>query len=313
VVATVDGRPIDKAQLEQVLRQTQIQLNATRPDVPITRFKVLDGAVHQLVERALMHELADKLGAKPDPEYAKAWLADLEGRMAADESFAAFLLRAGKDPEARKRDAEEEAIDHAIVETIRQQVRSELDSEAKAYYDRNKKQYLEYEGREVWRLFVKAPRGMVQRDRDIARTRVEGLLAQAKKLKKADDFENLVKSNSEGGKGREGGYIGWVARKTFAKELEDQIYAAKVNTILPIYEDAHGYYIYWVGKHRPERQVPFEEVREQILDQVFRTMIDKEMDKRLEGIRKQAKVEIHIPELIELKKQNQTPTSAPKK
>jgi len=40
-------------------------------------------------------------------------------------------------------------------------------------------------------------------------------------------------------------------------------------------------------------------------------MIDKEIEKRIEGIRKDAKVEIHVPELVELRKQNQTPTRGP--
>jgi parvulin-like peptidyl-prolyl isomerase len=233
--------------------------------------------------------------------------------MANDKSFAAFLLRAGKDHEQRKIDAQEKALDIAIVTKIREQVRGELETEAKAYYDKNKKQYLELEGREVWRLFVKAPKGMVQRDRDIARAKVEGLYRQAKAKPKSESFENLVKSSSEGGKAKEGGFMGWVAKGTFAKDLEDQIYAAKPNTLLPIYEDAHGYYIYFVGRHRAERQAKFEEVRELILDQVFHAMIEKEITKRIEDIRKDAKVEILVPELIELRKQNQTPTRGPAK
>src|SRR5262245_2329815 len=64
VVATVNGAPLQKSRLESVLRQSQIQWTTTRPDVPLTRFKVLDGAMHQLIERELMHALAKKLGAE---------------------------------------------------------------------------------------------------------------------------------------------------------------------------------------------------------------------------------------------------------
>lgn len=313
VVAKVNDRPVVRDELEGVLRQTQIQLNATGSPVKLTRFRILDGAVEQLVDLKLRHELAEELGVKGDPAYAKAWLEDLEARMRADKSFGAFLLRAGKDADARKRDAGEAALMAAIVDKLREEAKEELLAEAKKYYERNEKQYFMHEGVQAWRLFVKAPRGMVQRDRDIAKTRAEDLHAKATKTRKAEDFENLVKSHSEGGKASSGGYIGYVAKGTFNENLEKQIYAAKPNTVLPLYEDAHGYYIYFIGEHRDARQKPFDEVKEEILSKVYRTIIDREMNQRLEVLRKKQKVEIFIPELVELRKQQQAKGPGPRR
>src|SRR5262245_19929042 len=75
VVAKVDGTPISKAEFENSLRTMQMQLKATgTEDITVTRYRILDGALRTLIEQELMHELAKKLDAKPDPQFEKEWL-----------------------------------------------------------------------------------------------------------------------------------------------------------------------------------------------------------------------------------------------
>ena len=294
VVVEVGPRKVGRAALEQVLRQTQIQLSATGLPAGLSRAQVLKGAVDQLVDQQLRWVLADELGVKPDPAFEEAWLADLEARMEAQPSFKVFLLRAGKDAAQRAEDAKQAALMDAIVQKIKAQVKTDTEAEAKAYYERHKADFEERAGIQVWRIFVKAPRGMVQRDRDIARTRAEDLLAKAKKDPK--NFTNLAISFSEGGKSQEGGYLGWVGPGTLAAELEAQIQAAKPETILPLWEDAVGFYVYKVGKARPGRTRPFEEVADEILDKAYRRTVTKKVDAELARLKAAQPVKSHIAE-----------------
>lgn len=303
VIAKVNNEEIVRDELEEKLRQIQLQLGATGAPPKLTRFVILDGAMEQLVEAQLQKVLADKLGAKPDPKYAAAWLKDLEQRMNADAAFKTFLLRAGKNEAARKRDALRQARMDAIVGVLRKRVEKEVEAEAKKYYERSKKDFLEREGRETWRLFIKAPRGMVQRDRDIAKTKMEGLFKRLKKKPTSKTMENLAKSYSEGGKGREGGYIGWIAKGTFAPALEKKLWEAKANSAF-LYEDATGYYIYFAGRMRKERIKSFKEVRSQIMNSIYRPLIDREIKKELAELKTKQKVEILIPELVKLRAEN---------
>lgn len=298
VVAKVNDRAITRAMLEERLRQAQVQVSATGVSMKLTRYQALRDSIDGLVDRELQRALAAKLGVTVDPKAVDAWLVDLEERIKTTPSFRAFLLRAGKDEAARRRDAEQAVEMDTIVLAIRAQVEKETEIEAKQYYDQNSKQYLEREGRETWRIFIKAPKGMIQRDRDVARARAEELHGKAKKDPKS--FESLAISFSEGGNATQGGFIGWLGRGTLVPELEAQIYAAKPNTILPLYEDAGGFYIYKVGQARKERQLPFEEVKGQIMDQVYRTTIQRRIDTEIEALRKAQQVQIFIPELEQL-------------
>lgn len=295
VVAKVGDRTVNTGALEHELLQMQIQLGATGLPPQLSRERVLRGAVDRLVEREMQWALAKTLGTKPDPGYAKQWLTDLEERMEAQPSFKSFLLQAGKDAEQRKADAERAALRQAIVDKVRAQVKGETEAEAKAYYDSHQADYTERAGTEVWRIFVKAPRGMVQRDRDIARGRAAGLLERAKKAPK--NFPNIAISHSEGGKASTGGFIGWVSKGTLAPDLEKQLFAAKAGSILPLWEDASGFYVYKVGRSRKTRVRPFSEVADQILDKVYRTTITKKIDSELDRLRGETKVEILVPEL----------------
>lgn len=295
VVVEVGERKVPRAALEQILRQTQIQLSATGLPAGFDRPRILQGAVDQLVDEELRNILADELGVKADPGFEKQWLADLEARMEAQPSFKVFLLRAGKDRAQRERDAHRAAVMEAVVQKIKAGAKAETEAEAKDYYARHVADYTDRAGVEVWRIFVKAPRGMVQRDRDIARARAEDLLAKAKKDPK--NFTNLAISYSEGGKATDGGFVGWVSPGTLAPDLEKQIEAAKPNTILPLWEDAVGFFVYKVGKRRDERVRPFDEVADEILEKVYRRSITKKVDAELARLKAAQAVKVHIPEL----------------
>lgn len=295
VVAKVGEQAVQEEDLEHELRQMQIQLSATGLPPGLTREKVLGGAVERLVDRAMLAELAKTLDAKPDPRFAKQWLEDLEKRMEAQPSFKVFLLRAGKDEAQRKKDAQHAALRQAVVDKVRVQVKSETEDEAKKYYDSHQADFTERGGTQVWRIFVKAPRGMVQRDRDVARGRAEGLLEKTKK--DPGNFENVAISHSEGGKASTGGFVGWVVKGTLAPDLEAQIFDAKPGTILPLWEDASGFYVYKVGKTRKTRVKPFDEVADEILSKVYRKTITEKIEAELDRLEEQTKIEILVPEL----------------
>jgi len=163
------------------------------------------------------------------------------------------------------------------------------------YYQKHQRDYTERGGREVWRIFIRAPVNLPERDREANQLKAESLQKQA--MKTPEKFEVLAKSFSEGGKGPQGGYIGWVSRGTFAKELDNQIATAKPNTILPVHADVGGFYIYKVGKLRVERVRPLAEVQDEIFQRMFRQLREKRIQEKLKELKERIKIVINIPEL----------------
>jgi parvulin-like peptidyl-prolyl isomerase len=300
VVARVNEAEITRKDLENRLRQTQVQLRATGLPQGLTRYDVLDGALDDLIDNELDRVLAKQLDAKADPKQVAIFLEELNARMEKNPAFKAFLLRAGKDEAQRKKDAEEAVLRRAIVDKLKVKVEKELETAAKEYYEKHKRDYTLKAGVQVWRIVIKAPRGLMQQERDAARARAEEIHKKAKKDPK--NFENLAKTHSEGGKGRQGGFIGFVAKGQYNENLEKVIYSGKPGQVLPLYEDAQGFQIIKTGQRREGRVIPFEEKKAEITNNVFGTVMRTRIAKERAELRKSQKVEILIPEHAELEK-----------
>ncbi|MEO1339200.1 MAG: peptidylprolyl isomerase, partial [Myxococcota bacterium] len=297
-VMTVGTAKVTKADLESALRGLQVEVTAAGVPDNLSRYEVLQSAADRVNEVALRSLLATELKVKVDPKEVDAWVKDLELRMEENPSFKAFLLRAGKDKKARRIDGERAIQWKRIQDTVFDQVLEESEDLARSHYDKNRPQYIEREGVETWRIVMKAPRGMVQRDRDAAESRAKKIHERA--VKDPSSFEILAQMHSQGGKGRHGGFIGWVPRNTLNKDLEEMIYSAKPGTILPLQEAPTGYTIYKVGRHRDERVKPFDSVKGDILRKVFPARINKKVAAHLERLRAKYPAETNIPELAVL-------------
>ncbi len=295
VIATVNGEPMSKAAYINQLRQLQVQFKAAGLPVEYTRDDIIIGALNLVTDDILLGQLANSLKVSPDPKAIEEWLTNLKLRMEKDEAFKTFLLRAGKDDEQQRRDAQKAVLYQSVFEALSKKVGRKLQDKAKEYYDRHPRDYTEFAGTELWRIFIRAPGTMNQRDRDIAQTRAKDLYEQA--IKDPDNFTNIAKSHSEGGKASTGGYLGYVNKGSVESGLHDLVKKAKSGDILPIWDNAAGFGIYKVGQRRDTRKVPFEEVRESIIDFIFANQVRKEVDGRLDELRKKVELKIHVAEL----------------
>lgn len=295
VFLKVGKSEVKREALENKLRQMQLQLTATGLPEGTSRQEVLRGAVEQLIEYEFTMLMAKELGVKVDKKAIDAWVKDLEDRMEKEPAFKALLARAGNTREQREMDARFMVTAEAVTMKLLERMRTKTSTTLRAHYESNLSAFTENAGTEMWRIHVKAPMGMTQKDRDTLRLRAEDIAQKAKKNPK--DFETLAKHHSEGGNASVGGYLGYVGRGTFTPQLEEQLFAAKPNTVLPLYEDPGGFYIYKVGKSRPKRVKKFEEVEPQIFEYLVRGFLHKEVEKERAKLRAATPIEIHIPEL----------------
>lgn len=295
VAIQVGDHAIAPQQLENQLRLLQVQLSAAGMPKGLKREKVLWAAIDQLTEPILMKQIADELKVKFDSALYQKRLAELENRIKNDPKFQAFLRRAGNTAADRKHDIRDSTIALQVRKQLSREIMTETATSVASYYAKHQRDYTERGGREVWRIFIRAPINLPERDREAHRLKAESIHTMAKK--KPGEFEVLARSHSEGGKGPQGGFIGWVSVGTFAKTLDLQISKAKVNSILPVYNDASGFYIYKIGRQRKEHIRPLSEVQDEIFQRMFRPLREKRLQQRLGALKKQIKIQVNIPEL----------------
>lgn len=283
VVGKVGSVDIRRDQLERHLRLMQIQYESGGLPPSVGRREILAAARDELVDRALHRALADQVGANADPKAVEEYVADVEARMASQPAFRNFLARAGNTREHRLEDATMTLRIQAIIDGLKSELKTRTATESEAYFRMHQRDFLEPEGLELWRIHVKAPAGMNERDAAANKARAEGLHKQL--VKKPQDFENVARAYSEGGKASEGGYLGFRPRGTFPAELEALLWKAKAGSIAPLQQDASGYYIFKVGRVQKEKQRTYAEVKDQIAELTIRPLIEKELKRRIEHLR----------------------------
>ena len=190
-----------------------------------------------------------------------------------------------------------ETLSFQVREHLMQIAQTETATSVQAYYEKNKRDYIERAGIQTWRIFIKAPQNLPDRDREASRLKAESIHKKA--TAKKQDFENLARLYSEGGKAAQGGFIGWISPGTFAEKLDKQLQEAQQNSILPLYDDASGFYIYKTGKKRAERTKKLAEVKDIIVRKMFRRVVEKKLNDKLRQLRNSIDVEILIPELAQ--------------
>ncbi len=103
------------------------------------------------------------------------------------------------------------------------------------------------------------------------KAKAEDLLAQ---LKAGADFAELAEEHSEDpGSASEGGEIGWITRGQTVENFEKTAFSLEPGTLSDVITTEYGFHIIEVVEKEQARLQPFEEVREQIIDEARRQQV----------------------------------------
>jgi len=158
---------------------------------------------------------------------------------------------------------EERVIRYLLVETSRlRRMLPADDAELEAYYEAHREDYIEEEQAHARHILFMVPPDASESDRAEAKLRAEAVMKIAKK---GADFGELAAIHSDDpGSKDNGGDLGWFGRGRMVKEFEDAVFSAKPGELLGPVESQYGFHIIRVEGFKPQRQKPFDEVKEQV-------------------------------------------------
>jgi peptidyl-prolyl cis-trans isomerase D len=158
---------------------------------------------------------------------------------------------------------EQRIVRYLVVENSKlRRLLPATDAELEAYYQEHIDEFLEGEQAHARHILIRTAPGAPEGERVEARTRAEGVLKIAETG--ADFGELAAKHSADPGSKDNGGDLGWFGRGQMVKEFEDAVWGGKPGDILGPVESQFGYHIIRVEGFKPERQQPFDEVREQV-------------------------------------------------
>jgi peptidyl-prolyl cis-trans isomerase D len=115
---------------------------------------------------------------------------------------------------------------------------------------------------------------------DVKKAQLAKAQGVLKQLRTGADFADLARKNSEDpGSAAKGGDLGYIVRGQTVPEFEKTAFNAKVNDISDIITTEYGYHIIQVQEKQAARVVPFEEVKNQIAEEVKKQGVGEKMQK----------------------------------
>ncbi|MCJ7617041.1 MAG: peptidylprolyl isomerase, partial [Desulfobacterales bacterium] len=108
---------------------------------------------------------------------------------------------------------------------------------------------------------------------------------------KGEDFAALAKEFSEGPSKNNGGDLGYFQRGQMVKSFEDVAFALKTEAVSDIVETQFGYHIIKVVDKKPEKTIAYENVKEDIAQQLKQEKTQEEVKIYIQKLREKSKIE----------------------
>ena len=148
------------------------------------------------------------------------------------------------------------------------------DDELRKYYAENEKRYTAPEERRASHILVKADKDAPKAERDKARAKAEGLLAEVRK--NPQSFAEVARRNSDDeGSAPKGGDLDFFGRGAMVKPFEDAAFGLKPGETSGVVESDFGYHVIQVTGARGGEKKSFDSVRAAIESEVKNQLVQK--------------------------------------
>lgn len=152
------------------------------------------------------------------------------------------------------------------------------DKEISEYYEQNKDSFTEKEQIHLFNILVESE--------EEAQEILEQLIAGA-------DFSEIALEKSTGPSAAQGGDLGYLAKGTLIKEIEDVVYALELEELSEIIKTDFGFHILKITEKKPETVRALEEVKEEIIQTLLPTKQSETFDNFLDELWDKVEIEIN--------------------
>jgi len=230
----------------------------------------------QVIERKILVQEARRLGIKVSPEELNQAISEIKMDYPG-EGFGEKLGLKGMTLEEWKVRLEEKLLAEKVI-------RSALHSQEKI----DEKEVLQYY--EDYRSSFQI--GQKVRVRQIVVADGEEAIQILKRLKKGESFEKVAKEKSLGPEKAQGGDLGYFGQGEKPSEF-DHVFNMEIGSISEVIKSPYGYHIFKLEEKMEPRQIPFEEAKLGILQELGQKKGEENYQKWFKGLKGKAKVKIN--------------------
>jgi peptidyl-prolyl cis-trans isomerase C len=230
----------------------------------------------QVIERKILVQEARRSGMKVSQEELNQAISEIKMDYPG-EGFGEKLGLRGMTLDEWKVRLEEKLLAEKMIRSVHH-YRGEIDEKkALQYY-------------EAHRASFQLPQKV--RARQIVVADGEEAIQILKRLKKGETFEKVAMQKSLGPEKVKGGDLGYFSRGERPTEF-DYVFTMEVGAISEVIKSPYGYHIFKLEEKIEPRQIPFEEAKLGILEELRQKKGEEEYQRWLKGLQGKAKVKIN--------------------
>ncbi len=233
---------------------TEKDLNQTVASFPDKFYETPEGqskALDYLINIHVMAEEAQKQGLDKDPEVQR------------------LLTYTAKEMLAR-----------VYLDKLTKNLPSPTEADAKAYYEKNKAQFVIPESVLMRHILVKTEKEAKE---------------VLDRLKKGEKFSDLATQLSMCNSRVKGGSLDWMPKGYLVKEIEDQAFAMKNGQISGPIKSRFGFHVLLLEDKRPPQQTSFDQVKDSLIERLKFEAQQQQYEKIAGDLRKKMNVQVAQP------------------
>ena len=273
----MNGQFITEAEIRAEMAAIRAYRESGGPELSLDEhLQLRDEALDTLIERAVLYQEAHRLGFSPTPEEITTVAATL-----APPAYNGDGCRAGTDPDILNAEAERKLIFERLLAHWTRNVKPPKSTEVRDYHRLHAREFLRPESIHAAHIVKHSEQGDPEANRALLEQVRERLLA-------GEDFDTLAAQFSDCPD--KSGDLGFFHRGVMVEEFDAAVFDMPLHQYTPVFETPFGLHIAVVRERRPEGPIPLNEVATEISDGLHRGKQDREVGRRLEALRKAAKV-----------------------
>lgn len=281
IVAVVNDEIITLSELKNYI--TTGYLSMAQKNLPPDQLEKLKvdlevNGLSRMIEDSLLLSKANELKVKVPDRTLEERMKVIKEKYPSEKAFQDALTQSG----TTLADLKEKFRDQIKIQMfIESEIRSRVNinpNEVIVYYKQKIKDYWQKDQVELRSIFID-----YSKDKAAAEKRL-GDLKQA--IRSGEDFEKLAKVYSDSPS------IGVVKKGELVPQIEKVVFNLQEGQISPIVETDTGYYVFQLKKRIPMKVSPFQDVKDQLKNELYQKKFKDEYQKYVDDLKKKAYVEI---------------------
>ncbi len=288
VAAVVNGEKISMSRLEQQVQNYQQQMMQQGQQVQgMDRGELRRQALESIINTEVLYQVAVEEGYNAPEDKVNSEIDSIKERFGGEQELQTMLKQQGmSEEELRNNIARYYTIQNYIDDRFAPEV-SVKDEEAKAFYDENTASFKQEEQVRASHILIEAKEDASEQKKQEAE---ETLVEVQQKLDEGAEFSEMARQYSEGPSSEKGGDLGFITRGQMVKSFEEKAFAMEKGAVSDIVETRFGYHLIKVTDKKEEKTVPYEDVKERIVQYLE----EQKMSQNIDAFLKEKKQEMDI-------------------